>query len=504
MCWDLKNFNEDWAILLRSKVFRGRKVISHHIFSSIWSSVKSEMNNITDNCRWIIGNGENINFCLDTWLDKPVASILNFPDTFHTSLTATVSDYIQNSFWHISQSVSDSYPTLYNLVMQITLPKFPKEDKLIWESSSTGNLSLKEAFLFKYSVGQNISWAKDVWSPDIPPSKSLMTWRLMHNKLPTDDNMALRGCNLPSMCSSCHAFGETAFHLFFECSFAQKLWSWLASLLNKPLLFNSLADIWAILDNSWTPQCKVVVQACIVNLLNIIWYRRNNIQFQDKIVDWRTAINLIISKVSLSGNLTSKTAASNMLEFTILKACKVNIKPPRPSLTKEVIWAPPLSSWVKVNTDGASIPTRATAGGIFRNSEGVCLGGFSQFLGDANTLHAELIAVMNAIEVAALMGFSNVWLESDSQLVILAFKSNTVVPWGLRNRWENCIHITHRMRFCASHIYREGNICADSLANFGLSLSSLDLFWFDTVPDFVRREYNRNRLGMPNFRFVTF
>ncbi|RHN79171.1 putative ribonuclease H-like domain-containing protein [Medicago truncatula] len=102
------------------------------------------------------------------------------------------------------------------------------------------------------------------------------------------------------------------------------------------------------------------------------------------------------------------------------------------------------------------------------------------------------------------MGYCNVWLESDSQLVILAFKSNSVVPWGLRNRWENCIHITHRMRFCASHIYREGNICADSLANFGLSLSSLDLFWFDSIPDFVRREYNRNRLGMPNFRFVTF
>jgi len=187
-----------------------------------------------------------------------------------------------------------------------------------------------------------------------------------------------------------------------------------------------------------------------------------------------------------------------------LKTCKVNIKPPRASLIKEVIWAPSLSSWVKVNTDGASIPTRAAAGGIFRNFEGVCLGGFSQFLGDANALHAELIAAMNAIEVAALMGFSNVWLESDSQLVIRAFKSNTVVPWGLRNRWENCIHITHRMRFCASHIYREGNTCADSLANFGLSLSSLHLFWFDTIPNFVSREYNRNRLGMPNFRFVTF
>jgi len=390
--------------------------------------------------------------------------------------------------------------------MQITLPRHPKEDKFVWKSSSTSDLSLKEAFLFKYGACQNIFWAKGLWSPDIPPSKSLTTWRLMHNKLPTDDNLVLRGCNLPSTCSSCHAYAKTTFHLFFECSFALKMWSWLASLLNKSLIFNSPMDIWAILDNSWTPQCHVVVQACIINLLNIIWYRRNNIRFQGKTIDWRLAINLIISKVSLSGNLTSKTAASNMLEFTILKACKVNIKPPRASLIKEVIWAPPMHSWVKVNTDGASVknPTRAAPGGIFRNSDGVSLGGFSKFLGDANALYAELIAAMNAIEIAALMRFSNVWLESDSQLVILAFKSNYVVPWSLKIRWENCIHTTHRMRFCASHVYREWNICADSLAYFGLSLSSLELFWFDNIPDFVRREYNRNRLGMPNFRCVTF
>nr|ABD32287.2 Polynucleotidyl transferase, Ribonuclease H fold [Medicago truncatula] len=111
---------------------------------------------------------------------------------------------------------------------------------------------------------------------------------------------------------------------------------------------------------------------------------------------------------------------------------------------------------------------------------------------------------MNAIELASSMGFFNIWLQSDSQLVILAFKSISIVPWALRNRWENCLKLTHRMRFCATHIYREGNTCADSLANFGLTLSSLDLFWFDTVPDFVRGECIKNRLGMPNFRYITF
>jgi len=85
-----------------------------------------------------------------------------------------------------------------------------------------------------------------------------------------------------------------------------------------------------------------------------------------------------------------------MLEFNILKACKVNIKPPTAPSIKEVIWFPPLASWVKVNIDGASIKNsaRASASGIFRDFEGVYIGCFSQFLGNKDDLHVELVAAM--------------------------------------------------------------------------------------------------------------
>ena len=189
-----------------------------------------------------------------------------------------------------------------------------------------------------------------------------------------------------------------------------------------------------------------------------------------------------------------------------MNSCKVNIRPPRAPSIKEIIWSPPLPSWIKINTDGAAIknPARAAAGGIFWNSDGACIGGFTHFIGPADALFAKLIATMVAIEIAVSKGFSNVWLESDSKLVVMAFKSKLVVPWELRNRWENCLHLTYNMRFCVSHIYREGNTWADRLANFGLSLSSFDIFWFDVIPKFVRGEYIRNRLGMSNFRFTTF
>lgn len=61
---------------------------------------------------------------------------------------------------------------------------------------------------------------------------------------------------------------ESSFHLFFRCSFVVRLWYWFAHSLN-------MEDIWKLCDMSWSPQCKIVIKAILVNLLNIVWFARN-------------------------------------------------------------------------------------------------------------------------------------------------------------------------------------------------------------------------------------
>jgi hypothetical protein len=51
-------------------------------------------------------------------------------------------------------------------------------------------------------------------------------------------------------------------------------------------------------------------------------------------------------------------------------------------------------------------------------------------------------------------------------------ESNKPVPWCLSNRWSNCLVLTRTMNFIVTYIFREGNSCAGSLANVGLSLDS--------------------------------
>jgi len=64
------------------------------------------------------------------------------------------------------------------------------------------------------------------------------------------------------------------------------------------------------------------------------------------------------------------------------------------------------------------------------------------------------------------------------------------------------MEVTKSMNFIVSHIYREGNVCTDALANIGLNLNGF--MWWHDAPNSIRQEVVKNMLGMPNFRFTTF
>jgi len=125
-------------------------------------------------------------------------------------------------------------------------------------------------------------------------------------------------------------------------------------------------------------------------------------RFNDKVINIKSALNLIIAGTSMSGNLTSLTASSSMSDFSILKHFDFTIKPPKPQIIKEVIWNPPIFNWIKCNTDRASLgnPGQAACGGLFRNSSSNFIGGFAVNLGVSSALCSELIGAMLAIEIA--------------------------------------------------------------------------------------------------------
>lgn len=254
-------------------------------------------------------------------------------------------------------------------------------------------------------------------------------------------------------------------------------------------------------DKSWSPQAYEVVYAIVVRCFWGIWHCRNRLRFEDYKIDFRSIINCISASVSLAGNCSKGFSSNSIADFCLLKACGVETKPRKSPAIIEVIWIPPPCYWIKCNMDGAAkgSPGLASCGGIFRDRSGATLCCFAVNLGINHSLQAEIFGAIYAIEIAYKKGWHNLWLECDSLLVIMTFKSLDIVPWQLRNRWKNCIHLTSCMRFRCSHIFREGIHYADKIAFLGLSFQNFH--WWDTIPISISLDFNRNRFGFPNYRF---
>jgi hypothetical protein len=53
------------------------------------------------------------------------------------------------------------------------------------------------------------------------------------------------------------------------------------------------------------------------------------------------------------------------------------------------------------------------------------------------------------------------------------------------------------MNFLATHIYKEDNQCADTLASAGFNVSNINV-WLH-IPDCIIPSYVKDRLGLPSF-----
>ena len=419
---------------------KNQQPVKYDISSSIWSGIKHKYSEVILNSSWLVGNRSEITFWTDNWCGEPLVSTLNISAIIQPLLKSFVSNFINGFTWNLPTSLVQIFPNLQSIIDKVYIPVVEKDDQLMWKHTHDGNLSFKDAYQYHCEIGQNISWAKITWNKSIPPSKYLMVWRSLHNKLPTDENLSSRGCQFPSIYCLCRKEQETTNHLLLTCDFAKLIWKWLASIIKIPCIFVSIQKAINVSQRSWSPLCKVVVLSAVINCLNTIWYCRNQLVFSGRKINHRSAINLIISATAMSGNNSKCAASSSIPDFVLLKAFSVKINYGNAPKIKEIIWQPPVFDWIKCNIDGASLgnPGPSSCGGIFRDKNADFLGAFAYNLGISNSLVAELNATMFAIELAHHRGWNHIWLESDSMFVTLAFKSKKIVPWQLRNRWENC------------------------------------------------------------------
>jgi len=115
----------------------------------------------------------------------------------------------------------------------------------------------------------------------------------------------------------------------------------------------------------------------------------------------------------------------------------------------------------------------------------------------ASALEAEFSSCMMAIEKAAALHIANLWIETDSLVVVKAFNHAVGIPWRMQARWQNCLQICTHLTCKCTHIRREGNLVADSLAKNAQNHAMFSSRWWELPPTFVRSLLFRDSLSLP-------
>ncbi|MCI19130.1 RNA-directed DNA polymerase (Reverse transcriptase) [Trifolium medium] len=104
--------------------------------------------------------------------------------------------------------------------------------------------------------------------------------------------------------------------------------------------------------------------------------------------------------------MSAKLAAGffEVSENVMLQALNVSPPPRAPVVEIMVLWKTPTISWLKVNTDGFVNLHSAASGGIFRDYMANFRGVYAQTIGNQTVLHAELMAIILAMEIANKKG----------------------------------------------------------------------------------------------------
>ena len=125
---------------------------------------------------------------------------------------------------------------------------------------------------------------------------------------------------------------------------------------------------------------------------------------------------------------------------------------------------------------------------------------FAQNIGIATAFVAEFYALLLAVELAFQKGWRRVWFEVDYMVALHTFfNKNFSPPWQLRRCWERCNMLMESMEVRHSHIFREGNVPADTLSNVALRYS--DLQWWDSIIPEILGSVGDDFLGKSKFRF---
>lgn len=247
-------------------------------------------------CQWSIGNGQTISFWFDSWCGPPLARQL------------TISERPIQQGLSLSEALSmldDSGPLPLQEMANRLLQNHANPDVLCWRWTPNSLYSAQSVYKIMIGGGK-IAWQHIyIWKSKATPNAKVFAYLMLRGKLLTHEIMRRRGFNCQLECYTCNRCPlETAFHLFFNCRYARRVWHFTQSLMGTSILTlsDSVTGTW---QTSWhqVRAIGVLSKECWCTLFIcgcwMIWKQRNAKIFRENQLPPEIVANLIVDEFRL-------------------------------------------------------------------------------------------------------------------------------------------------------------------------------------------------------------
>lgn len=470
------------ARVLKGKYFANSNVLQASVGnkpSFVWRSLMWGRDLLCKGLRLRIGSGLLTSVFDDPWIPSDFCfRTITLKPIFGGDMK--VHEFIgADGCWNIAKLNDFLWEEDVHKILTIPLGVSGGPDRWIWHFNPTGMFTTKSAYrLSQHGLVSESSiidpaiekWWKFLWKACIPSKVKLFMWRFYHNILPSLDNLHRKNIISSPWCFLCRKNRETMNHTFFGCQRAKSIWD---AILPQ---VRSFGVSYSVSTSNFLVSAASSLNDGDFELFAVtcwaLWIDRNSMFHGKKVFD----VNLRaewISKYLYDFRRSQKKvvvpAASNLLESPPVCSC----------------WSPPLPCSLKINSDAACDPRggRTGIGVVVRDEKGkMVIAKSSLKMGGLDPLSAEAYAMLVGLRSAIDFGLNNLWVESDSQLLVKAINEGGL-DFAPQGSLLNDIRLSLERLMIRGVIFapRSKNKVAHNLVAYALN-SNMDNFWEANSP----------------------
>ncbi|XP_075645735.1 uncharacterized protein LOC142616862 [Castanea sativa] len=444
--------------------------------SYAWKSILKGREVIQLGARFRVGNGKSIKIWQHHWLPIKHPPLISSP-IIESMEDATVDCFIDHTTgkWDAEILKGVLIPAEAELAQRIPLPHRQTEDVLYWPFTANGQYTCKSGYKFLKDLEENLGdgnhskedktlW-KGIWSMEIPNKYKNLLWRACRNSLPTKQNLVRRTITQNPSCDRCSLqaedTAEDTLHALWSCTSLNEVWVGDRWNFRSRLRFADFKELCKWVLGNGKPLELFAIQVWS------IWNQRN--------------------KLRLNQPCCPTKELQKMAEDSWTEIRRHNLKLNRfsSSPTHQRLWTAPTLDSYKINYDGALSTTdnKSGIGIVVRDYHGEVIASLIQQLDQAyQPVEVEAMAASKAVEFGSELGIQRAIIEGDSAVVV---KSLTSKECGLTPYSQLLNDVSLFSGFYSqlsySHVKRDGNKVAHSLAKLALTTQSFTV-WMEDVP----------------------